>query len=525
MSALKQTSELASGQGQQRSIASEIANKTAISRGTSLVGNIQNGPIQQRSIIQRKPGEDEELPLQRMPISNQNNTLQAFHPIQRKDNNTGMPDNLKNGLERMSGFDLNDVKVHYNSSKPAQLKAFAYTQGNDIHVGPGQEKHLPHEGWHVVQQRQGRVKPTVQMKGGVGVNNDPGLEHEADVMGSKSIDSSKKPGLSNNDVNSGSEEKNTAIQLKESEDGKDNKILKSSSNKDRAITVCKLANDQISFLREGYNDFKKIYDDQKFVGTLSGVVKFRLPSSELNKINTYLTTSDNIVKGIYQYLVSSADDQILLPQILDELHFAYENLEKADEKIKAYKDNSIEGAERMIKILEGLKELGSKATQYTVVYFTKNKKLGEAAGTAYTALTTILEQQSEKEYGLRKSIDWRGIAFDTAFDLFKTNFLDKKFDKIIESAVINNPKLKKLGTDQLKKLISDFIIKEKGIEVIKNITRYAFDTITKSPEKKSIEQVAEEFMEKIADPKSIFVHLFNEFVDSKIEKLLLKKKE
>lgn len=35
-----------------------------------------------------------------------------------------------------------------------------YSQGTDIHIGPGQEKHLPHEAWHVVQQKQGRVKPT-----------------------------------------------------------------------------------------------------------------------------------------------------------------------------------------------------------------------------------------------------------------------------------------------------------------------------------------------------------------------------
>jgi len=82
-------------------------------------------------------------------------------------------------------MDMSDVKVHYNSSKPAQLSALAYAQGNDIHVGPGQEKHLPHEAWHVVQQRQGRVQPTMQMKESVPVNDDPGLEHEADVMGAK----------------------------------------------------------------------------------------------------------------------------------------------------------------------------------------------------------------------------------------------------------------------------------------------------------------------------------------------------
>jgi len=37
----------------------------------------------------------------------------------------------------------------------------------------------------VVQQKQGRVKPTVQLKGKVYINDDPGLEKEADVMGNK----------------------------------------------------------------------------------------------------------------------------------------------------------------------------------------------------------------------------------------------------------------------------------------------------------------------------------------------------
>ena len=52
---------------------------------------------------------------------------------------------------------MDAVRVHYNSTKPAQLNAHAYTQGTDIHVASGQERHLPHEGWHVVQQMQGRV--------------------------------------------------------------------------------------------------------------------------------------------------------------------------------------------------------------------------------------------------------------------------------------------------------------------------------------------------------------------------------
>ena len=103
----------------------------------------------------------------------------------QRPNRTGLPDGLKSGVESLSGISLDNVNVHYNSSQPAQLNALAYTQGSDIHVAPGQEQHLPHEAWHVVQQAQGRVQPTMQMQDGVPVNDDEGLEQEADVMGGK----------------------------------------------------------------------------------------------------------------------------------------------------------------------------------------------------------------------------------------------------------------------------------------------------------------------------------------------------
>ncbi|HNG92069.1 MAG TPA: DUF4157 domain-containing protein [Acidobacteriota bacterium] len=102
------------------------------------------------------------------------------------ENRTGLPNQLKSGIEALSDVSLDDVNVHYNSSKPAQLQALAYTQGSDIHVGPGQEQHLAHEAWHVVQQKQGRVQPTTQLQD-VAINDDFGLEREADVMGEKAL--------------------------------------------------------------------------------------------------------------------------------------------------------------------------------------------------------------------------------------------------------------------------------------------------------------------------------------------------
>lgn len=109
-------------------------------------------------------------------------------PGGQRPNPTGLPDDLKAGIENLSGIAIDEVRVNYNSPKPLELQALAYTQGTDIHVAPGQEQHLPHEAWHVVQQKQGRVKSTIQEKG-LQINDDEELEREADVMGRKALQS------------------------------------------------------------------------------------------------------------------------------------------------------------------------------------------------------------------------------------------------------------------------------------------------------------------------------------------------
>lgn len=101
-----------------------------------------------------------------------------------KRNKTGLPDHLKSNVEQMSGIAMDDVAVHYNSREPERVGAAAYTEGSDIHIGAGQESYLPHEAWHVVQQKQGRVTPSIQMKS-FSANLNTALEHEADVMGEK----------------------------------------------------------------------------------------------------------------------------------------------------------------------------------------------------------------------------------------------------------------------------------------------------------------------------------------------------
>jgi hypothetical protein len=141
--------------------------------------------------LQRRcTAQDETTPVQRIAAQPADELACEANRLQGDVDETGsrssLPSPLKAGLEALSGMDLSGVRVHHDSSKPAQLNALAYTQGQDIYIGPGQGTHLPHEGWHAVQQMQERVKPTMQAKG-ASINDDEVLEREADVMGAKAL--------------------------------------------------------------------------------------------------------------------------------------------------------------------------------------------------------------------------------------------------------------------------------------------------------------------------------------------------
>lgn len=96
-------------------------------------------------------------------------------------NLTGIPTQMKLNFEQHSGISFDDVRVHYGSDRPAQLRALAYTQGRHVYIGPGQERYLGHELGHIIQQKLGQVVPTGRV-GGLPINDDRKLEAEADHL-------------------------------------------------------------------------------------------------------------------------------------------------------------------------------------------------------------------------------------------------------------------------------------------------------------------------------------------------------
>lgn len=182
-SLLRQTTMASSPQQQKlKSTAQMMDNRPQVTAQLALQSKMESSSVVQQKTLQRIEDEDPLQPEFETEPAQREVAAEAPHP-----NNTGLPDNLKSGIENLSGMTMDHVRVHYNSSKPTQLQAHAYAQGSEIHVAPGQEQHLPHEAWHVVQQAQGRVKPRVQMKGGMEVNDDADLEKEADIMGDMAL--------------------------------------------------------------------------------------------------------------------------------------------------------------------------------------------------------------------------------------------------------------------------------------------------------------------------------------------------
>jgi hypothetical protein len=117
--------------------------------------------------------------------SGEGKTSQQFAAPKR--NIPSLQADLNSSVQTSTGISIDTDNVHYDPSKPARVNASAYAQSNDIYLVTSQEKRLPREAWHVVQQAQNTAGPTLQMTAEIPVNDDEALEHEADEMGAKAV--------------------------------------------------------------------------------------------------------------------------------------------------------------------------------------------------------------------------------------------------------------------------------------------------------------------------------------------------
>lgn len=116
-------------------------------------------------------------------------TAPAERPLAPTGAGTALPGPVQAKMSEAFGADFSGVQVHTDSADASAMGADAFAEGENIHFAAGKyqpesqsgQELVGHELAHVVQQRQGRVKP--QAKGGL--NTDPGLEREADAAGAR----------------------------------------------------------------------------------------------------------------------------------------------------------------------------------------------------------------------------------------------------------------------------------------------------------------------------------------------------
>ncbi len=127
---------------------------------------------------------------------------------------TQEPGNYMTQMQSAFDTDFSDVNIHEDSKTASDLGALAFTQGNNVHFAPGQFKPdtqsgkelIGHELTHVVQQREGKVQTTKQI-GKFNINDNSGLEKQADTMGAKAarytpVQAKSISGFSGNSINS-----------------------------------------------------------------------------------------------------------------------------------------------------------------------------------------------------------------------------------------------------------------------------------------------------------------------------------
>ncbi len=103
-----------------------------------------------------------------------------------------LPDEVQARASNIFSTNFDSVNILENSQMAQKMGAQAFTQGNNVHFAPGKYNPKSKEGMelighelaHIVQQRNGKVKPT-GVENGNAVNTDKGLEKEADEMGKK----------------------------------------------------------------------------------------------------------------------------------------------------------------------------------------------------------------------------------------------------------------------------------------------------------------------------------------------------
>ena len=102
-----------------------------------------------------------------------------------KDGQQQLEAQAKANVSKVTGVNVHDAQVTFDSPRPIQLKANATAQGLQVDIGPQQEDHLEHELGHVAQNKKQPVQANKKASNGTLINDEKDKEKYADEVDTK----------------------------------------------------------------------------------------------------------------------------------------------------------------------------------------------------------------------------------------------------------------------------------------------------------------------------------------------------
>jgi len=371
-----------------------------------------------------------------------------------------LPDGTRNFMEHAFSKDFSGVRVHTDGGAAEMnkgIRAKAFTYGRDIYFNTGQfapgsaegRRLLAHELTHIVQQ-DGHSRSPLQRKAA-----------QEGVVFSFHI-------------------------------GKDTIY---NATAEQAVEKLKPLQRQlfISIDADRYRhiDQNKINQDQAAVAFVSNLFGPNLPPLEI--WDKALDLSHSAARHLQQKEITEA---------IDDLHVAGDEWKKAHIQLYDYLEKTISHAEIAAAGLGFIKT----ASELTVGLIATALTGGAAAGlisAGYGALTSVAEQGSEVQYGLKDSIDFTGIAFDTVFGLITGHYLGKLGNGIAGSLIKKIPSLATLGKKLVVRVVGDYLLGS-ATSILHAASRNIFDHVRGSKEAVTVEELIDRIERQLTDPQSIF---------------------
>lgn len=171
-------------------------------------------------------------------------------------------------------------------------------------------------------------------------------------------------------------------------------------------------------------------------------------------------------------------------------------------RVTEYREGTITGAGRAVTGLEVTRDV-SFATAGILATLATGGLAGAAIGAGISAAGTVAQQVTELQLGMRRQVDWSGIAFDAVVGLV-TGAIGGKLGNAVAARALANPAVASLGRRVVTEMVSN-LLAGRASTILHGAARALFDNVRGAPDAPTPEQFLDQLAEQLTDPRAAFM--------------------